>query len=100
MIEFELAFDNPKYNRVVMCCSSQEGKTDGILDVIGCRLDSVQLQAVVCVPVPFNPIVVMDPEAEFPTNTFCLSFEMAIPFGEAMPSSGPAIAKTWPFENV
>src|ERR1700730_4332431 len=59
MFEFELACDNSEYNRVVMCCSSQEGKTDGILDVIGCRLDTRPA-----------PIIYLGPSKEFLIDQF------------------------------
>ncbi|MGE8942688.1 terminase gpA endonuclease subunit [Leptospira interrogans] len=39
VIDFERAFEDPRYDTVVLACGSQMGKSEAVLDVIGQRFD-------------------------------------------------------------
>jgi phage terminase large subunit GpA-like protein len=59
VVEFERAFSNPRYRRVVLVTAAQSGKTDAVLDVIGERLDNSP-----------SPIIYVAPSKEFCTDQF------------------------------
>jgi phage terminase large subunit GpA-like protein len=50
VVDFERAFTDPRYRRVVLCCGAQMGKTDAVLDVIGERLDNHPAPVIYCAP--------------------------------------------------
>ena len=59
IIAFENAFNNPRYNRVVLVTAAQSGKTEALLDIIGERLDNNP-----------SPIIYVAPSKEFATDQF------------------------------
>src|SRR4051812_153430 len=59
VIAFERGFEDPRYRRVLWCTAAQTAKTEGLLDVIGHRLD--QRPA---------PILYVGPNKEFLTDQF------------------------------
>jgi phage terminase large subunit GpA-like protein len=59
VIDFERAFSDPRYRRVILVTAAQSGKTDAVLDVIGERLDNHPA-----------PIIYVAPSKEFaPTSS-------------------------------
>jgi phage terminase large subunit GpA-like protein len=59
VIDFERAFSDPRYRRVILVTAAQSGKTDAVLDVIGERLDNHPA-----------PIIYVAPSKEFCTDQF------------------------------
>jgi phage terminase large subunit GpA-like protein len=58
VVDFERAFINPNYRRVVLVTAAQSGKSDAVLDVIGERLDNHPA-----------PIIYVAPSKEFCTES-------------------------------
>jgi phage terminase large subunit GpA-like protein len=59
VVDFERAFSNPLFRRIILVTASQSGKTDAVLDVIGEKLDHHPA-----------PIIYVAPSKEFCTDQF------------------------------
>ena len=59
VVQFYRFFDDPRYETCTLVCGAQMGKTDGVLDAIGWRLDTAP-----------RPQLYVGPSQEFITGTF------------------------------